>query len=85
MQSITVGCNEISVSSVGILLKNKDTKRFIARLAITQILLDNSDSSLKTITAIVDKKEQVPLAVFYSSTQGDINTIYNFIIENLYV
>ncbi len=84
MPSITVGCREIIVWSDGILLKREHGQRFLSKASITQLLLDTSDCTLQTITAIVDNKEQVALALFYSKNDGNPKEVYEFIVSNLY-
>ena len=84
MPSIFIGCKELIVWSEGILIKRECGQRFIVKNTITQIILDESDSCIKTIVAIVDNKEQVPLAVFYNKNDGSPQDTYKFILENLY-
>ncbi len=82
--TIQIGCKELVIMPSGILIKREGGARFIVKSTITQILLDDSDSCLQVITAIVDNKEQVPLAIFHNKKEGDPREVYMTILETLW-
>jgi hypothetical protein len=84
MASITIGCNEIFANTSGILIKKENTKRFINKSAIKQILLSVSDPTVKTITVILDTNIQVPIVVLYNSQEKNIEAVFDYILEKMY-